>query len=210
MLEVRSRQKTAYLKKNILWRRAWNGCRRSKKKRDMGRRLTLWLRHLPFAESIWLLLLLLGVMLGVIFPEALEGIRHWSGGRGIPDQWWYYRPGELAAYLEQLGQEGRMAYGFMLLTADLVFPLFYTVFFLLLAHRLLAGLPRSWRYRLILLPLLPGFFDLLENSAMSLLLRAYPNPLSPLARLASACTLLKWISLGGLLVLLLCLLARHL
>lgn len=153
-------------------------------------------RKIYSPETYFLMAVLLIIMILGVLPAAVEGVEHWSSGVGILDAEWFYSPSELKSRMALYGKEGREAYLFMLLSADLFFPILYSVFFVMILFPLLSLLPSFIKKKMLLFPLVPGFFDLLENTGLALSLWLYPRHFSALAWLASACTFLKWTSLA--------------
>lgn len=77
-----------------------------------------------------------------------------------PDAKSRYSPDELYAFLEGIGENGRRLYAWTQVTLDVIYPVVYCLLFAVLLVVL-------WRWEklrcLVLLPLLTGVFDLLEN-----------------------------------------------
>lgn len=168
-------------------------------------KLSLKERLMPLAmpKTIGWLFVPLAIMLVVVMPGAEADLKKLSGGFGPLDLLLFYSPNTAWKYLDAYGPMGRQLYLFLELTADLAYPVFYTLFLwavTLWLMRKTTGRPfqRSW-----LLPVLPFCFDILENAMLCLLLLFYPEKPILLALLASVFTLLKWVSIAVLAVLLL-------
>lgn len=77
-----------------------------------------------------------------------------------PDAKRHYSPDELYAFLEGIGESGRRLYAWTQVTLDVIYPVVYCLLFAVLLVVL-------WRWEklrcVVLLPLLTGVFDLLEN-----------------------------------------------
>jgi len=93
--------------------------------------------------------------------------------------------------LESYGPAGRERYIRVQITADVVYPVVYTLFFgLLLSLVLRRFLPNLTRLNLLVL--LPLAFDFLENICIILLNAAYPNPSPVLMQFCWVMTHLKF------------------
>lgn len=118
---------------------------------------------------------------------------------GSPDLSFFYTPQDLARWAEAYGEQGRAEYIRARFSFDLIWPLVYT-FFLGTSISWLWGraLPPGslWR-RVNLLPLLAMLFDLLENSATSLVMARYPVETALAAGLAPLFTTVKWLLVGS-------------
>lgn len=119
-----------------------------------------------------------------------------------------YSPQQAFTALSELGAEGRSEMvmihwlDFLLITA-------YTAAFTLTLSWLLARTfpPAHPAQAGVFLPMLGGLFDVMENLFILRLLAGYPDQLLVSARLASIFTFLKFITGGGILLLLLIALA---
>jgi len=157
-------------------------------------KISNWLRK---KTSTWLmlasLLVMVCFMVFVLPAQAARSTRE-IGAENSPDMSLYYSPEELHQMAEEYGEAGRQAYIRSRWTFDLVFPLVYTAF-------LVSGI--SWFSQRLthwgatwkltnLLPLWGGIFDLLENTATSLVMALYPAKSSILLISASLFTPIKW------------------
>lgn len=114
-------------------------------------------------------------------------------GAGPLDLMFAYSPAQAFATLGAFSGEGRDAYRLFLLTADVAYPITYTLFF----AWSIALLSRTKRWAggrwLLMPPLLLFAFDMAENTAIVTLLSVHPAQPAWLALIASLCTTLKWI-----------------
>lgn len=108
-----------------------------------------------------------------------------------------YSPNKAYALITSYG-DTRPRYAFMSLTADTAYPVIYTAVFMVLILQLSRTLwpDRPKRHRLALFPLFALVFDLCENQSIIKMLKAFPDRLDGIARIASTFTSLKWISVG--------------
>jgi hypothetical protein len=149
-------------------------------------------------SSTWLmiisLLVMVGFMIFVLPAQAADAVSE-SGSESSPDTSLFYTPDELYRMAEEYGENGRRAYIRARWTFDLVFPLVYTAFLTFgiswFVQRL-SGWKEAWKLT-NLLPLLGGIFDLLENSATSIAMAAYPSRPDWILVSASVFTPIKWV-----------------
>jgi len=150
----------------------------------------------------------------LVLPAQSAAAERASGGAGSPDTALFYTAEDLLRLAEAYGDAGRAAYVRARWTFDVIFPLVYG-FFLVTSIgwtlRMAAAPSSDWR-RLNLVPVAAVLFDLLENTATSVLMARYPAPTLLAASLAPWMTFAKWIcvygSFGILLVALVVALAR--
>ena len=117
-------------------------------------------------------------------PSGLNPILSEMDDPRIPDVRLSYDSDELYQFMEELGEEGRLAYGRMLLSLDLLFPFAYG--FWLTGLLLLLSTSRSNRLSAaVLLPLGAAVSDLMENGITLYLLRVYPEKHPVLAETTS-------------------------
>lgn len=140
----------------------------------------------------------------LVLPGQAASARTSGGEAGSPDMSFYYSSSELYRMAEAYGEQGRQAYLRARWTFDLVWPLVYTLFLSTSLSWLLGrALPGSSGWRILnLFPVAGMLFDYLENSATSLVMLRYPDPVPVAAGLAPFFTALKWVFVGGSFVLL--------
>jgi|GEM_PF-3639214 hypothetical protein len=96
--------------------------------------------------------------------------------------------------LDRLNIEGRNTYFRNILTVDMVFPVLYGIFLLVLISFLLNKINTHKKIFLCLiyLPFIISFFDILENILISILLINFPTKLIILSNIASIFTIIKF------------------
>jgi len=146
------------------------------------------------------ILILFGLVLlfmGALFPFLVGKLHALSGNGVLLDTQFYYPPEKAVQMIASYGIEGRQFYLWMLLTADLIFPLIYGALLAMLLIKVGRHLPDrfGWLGRFAWLPCLPVLADYGENAAIGAMLRLYPNNPKILAGLASLFTSTKWSSL---------------
>jgi hypothetical protein len=168
---------------------------------------TLYDRLAPQAtrQRVAVLMVIFLVLFLVVFPAALNRLKEFSGGVGLIDTQFTYTPDQAFQMVSAYGPEGRPLYILTTLTADLLYPLDYSLLLALLLILLYSqAFPVS---RLIhagvWLPFITGAMDLLENACVVTLLATFPQPLPWVAQAAGLFTPLKWIFLGVSLLLVL-------
>lgn len=115
------------------------------------------------------------------------------------DTYLYYTPDQALEVLRCFGPS-RGTYLIVELSLDLIYPVVYTIFFIMVLTALLKDIkimPGSTNVQgihlLPLLPILAWLFDLLENLGISGMITLFPDFPQWLAMVASGCTLLKWV-----------------
>ncbi len=147
------------------------------------------------------------IMMGYIMPVASGILALAANNSVLPlDLLFFYTPAQAFAMLEKYGPAGRTLFMKIELTADLLYPLIYTLFFgLLISWLFQRAFPsdskmQKWNAA----PVGAWFFDLLENIAIVSLLAVYPSQPVFLAWLTMLLGLMKWafafLSIGLVLV----------
>ncbi len=134
-----------------------------------------------------------------VLPNQSAKAEIYSAEAGSPDLSLFYTTDELYRMADLYGMSGRRAYVQARFTFDLMFPLIYGTF-LLTTIAWAAGklLRKNSRWRiLVLIPLLAVIFDLLENTAASVVIGRYPQPSQLAAMVAPFFTLIKWLFVGS-------------
>ncbi|MEO1259210.1 MAG: hypothetical protein AAFZ15_10455 [Bacteroidota bacterium] len=147
-------------------------------------------------KNIFFLAIILLVIIGLILPEASQYLKECINGNRRLDMAFFYTPEEVYHCLEMYGAKGRQVYIFVLLTLDFIFPVFYTLFFCGIISILLKKHSLEKYYWAVYLPLLPFLCDLLENMSIAFMLFQFPLRFTIFIRLTAALNVIKWISLG--------------
>ena len=148
-------------------------------------------------KMTWKTVLVLGVILGlfmvIVLPNENRLLQSIIGSNESPDTSLFYTARALLAMAENYGETGRQYYFISRLRFDVAFPIIYGLFFV----SMMIMLFRDTRYVRVFtwLPLLAIIFDLLENTAVSIVFLYYPNTVFLLPHLAGFFTLFKWITL---------------
>jgi hypothetical protein len=155
----------------------------------------------------WLVFAIFGVfILFLIFvmPVFSEKAAQYSNGMPSPDTSLFYSGIDLYKMAQGYGQAGRESFIDIRWTLDLLFPVVYTAFFMTTTSWFLRRItPVTSKLRLLnLVPVAAFVFDLLENSATSLVMSRYPAN-APIAQaLAPVFTPIKWTAVFAALLLL--------
>jgi hypothetical protein len=136
---------------------------------------------------------LFAVFVVAVLPAEAARTVDAAGTSETPDTSYWYSVRDLERRAEEYGPEGRAHYVRSRFTFDLVWPLVYGAFLqvsLLLASRrtVLGRLPTL----LIAAPAFAVLFDLIENTAASIVMARYPRPTPVVAHLAPVATAMKW------------------
>jgi len=147
------------------------------------------------------------LMMGYIMPVAAAIMALAANNSVMPlDLMFFYTPQQAFDMIEKYGPEGRVIYAKIELSADIIYPIVYTLFFALLISWLFQrgfrpGSPiQTWN----VMPMGAWLFDLLENIGTVSMVAAYPSQPAILAWITMFIGLIKWgfafISLGLILV----------
>lgn len=139
----------------------------------------------------------------LVLPAESRGAVE-AGRESSPDTSFFYSPAELYQLAEQYGPEGRQMYIRSRWTFDVAFPIVYLSFLVTAISWLMrrGSQPGSpWR-RTNIVPVVGALFDFLENSATSLVMGRYPARTPVVDLLAPVFSALKWVFVGGSMVLL--------
>jgi hypothetical protein len=147
------------------------------------------------------------VMMGYIMPVASAILELAANNSVLPlDLMFFYTPAEAFAMLEKYGPAGRALYMKIELSADIIYPIIYTLFYGLLISWLFqrAFKPDSRMQKWNIAPVGAWLFDLLENVGIVTMLALYPSQPVFLAWLTMLLGLIKWafafLSIGLVLV----------
>jgi hypothetical protein len=146
----------------------------------------------------WRVLILLvadGLMMGYVMPLA-SGLMAFAANASVMplDLMFFYTPEKAFAMIEKYGEAGRALYMKIELTADIIYPIIYTLFYGLLLSWLLqrAYKPESSMQKLNAMPAGAWLFDLLENVGVVSMLAMYPSQPSVLAWITMIFGSVKW------------------
>ena len=140
----------------------------------------------------------------IVLPMAEALIKGDAGGPGPLDLRFFTPPTKMFEIIGQYGDYNRVFYHNVELTADVLYPIVYTLFFSLLISWLFqrgftsTNKMQKWN----VLPFGAWLFDLLENIGIVILLAVYPSAPVILALLTTLLTMVKWVFAGGSMLLL--------
>ena len=147
------------------------------------------------------------LMMGYIMPVAGAILALAANNSVMPlDLMFFYTPEKAFAMIEKYGEAGRSIYFKIELTADIIYPIIYTLFYgLLISWLFQRGFkPDSPMQKWNLMPVGAWFFDLLENIGIVSMLSMYPSQPAALAWLTMFLGTVKWvfafISIGLILI----------
>lgn len=147
----------------------------------------------------WRVIILLiaeALMMGYIMPVAAGIMAFAANASVLPlDLMFFYSPAEAFAMIEKYGEAGRDIYFKIELTADIIYPIIYTLFYgFLLSWLFQRGFkPESKMQKYNVMPVGAWFFDLLENVGVISMLTMYPAQPAALAWLTMLVGSLKWL-----------------
>jgi len=146
----------------------------------------------------WRVIILLiadALMVGFIMPAAGAIMALAANNSVMPlDLMFFYTPEKAFEMMEKYGEEGRAIYMRIELTADLIYPIIYTLFFgLLISWLFQRGFkPESPMQKWNVMPVGAWFLDLLENIGIVTMIAMYPTRPVALAWLTSILGTVKW------------------
>jgi hypothetical protein len=142
----------------------------------------------------WLILVLFAAMV-VFLIVTLPGAEAASGGVEALDMKNFYTPEGAFATVASYDAAGRAWLCTYHLTGDVVNPILYTSFLILLISWLFQRgfKPESSMQKLNVLPIGAAIFDLLENICIAIMLSVYPAQPTPVAWLSTMGTTTKYI-----------------
>lgn len=135
------------------------------------------------------------LMMGYIMPLAGGLIAFAAHASVLPlDLMFFYTPDQAFAMIEKYGQAGRDLYMKIELTADIIYPIIYTLFYgLLLSWLFQRGFKSdSKMQKYNVMPIGAWFFDLLENLGIVSMLAMYPSQTAVMAWLTMIFGSIKW------------------
>ena len=147
------------------------------------------------------------LMMGYIMPLAAGILALAANNSVLPlDLMFFYTPQKAFDMIEKYGEGGRAIYSKIELTADILYPVIYTLFFgLLISWLFQRGFkPNSPMQKWNVIPVGTWLFDLLENVGILSMLSIYPSRSDILAWITMLIGSLKWafafVSIGLVLV----------
>lgn len=148
----------------------------------------------------WRVIILLiadALMMGYIMPLAGGLLAFAANASVLPlDLMFFYAPDQAFAMIDKYGEAGRDLYMKIEMTADVIYPIIYTLFYgLLLSWLFQRGFKSdSKMQKYNVMPVGAWFFDLLENIGIVSMLSMYPSQPAVLAWLTMIFGSLKWLS----------------
>ncbi len=130
----------------------------------------------------------------VVLPAMADNLADITGVEESPDTSLIYSAEDLYSMAEAYGEEGRSYYIYSRYTFDFLWPAAYLFFLTATLTYLFRSYGSASPWRLVnLLPFGGAFFDILENSAASLVMYRYPLSTTVVAQLAPVFTFTKWL-----------------
>ena len=154
------------------------------------------LRKCSNLKNITLLFLFLLIFIFVIFPYYESNINNSTNENiKILDVRFGYNIDQVTELFKEMGENGRAAYFIILSKTDMIYPIIYGSFLILLIAFLLDKIyPHSNKILLFLIfPIVGMVFDYLENFNTLYLLNKFPNITTEEVTFGSLMTQLKWV-----------------
>jgi hypothetical protein len=161
-------------------------------------RIRAFLNRQATGRNIFIYLVIFIFFNAVVLSWAGGRIEAISSGVGPIDLLFSYTPDQAYEMVEAYGEEGRSFYAAIELTADVIYPLvIFLLFGSLLAYFTSRAFPAdSPVQKFVALPVLGLVTDYLENIGIVSALLTYPSRLDTLVQFANVFTMLKWLSAG--------------
>jgi hypothetical protein len=144
---------------------------------------------------VFILFLAETLMMAYVMPLA-AGIMAFAANNSVMplDLMFFFTPEQAFQMMDKYGEAGRSIYLRIELTADVIYPMIYTLFFGLLISWLFqrAFKPESKMQKWNVMPVGAWFFDMLENSGILSMLLMYPSKPEVLAWITMLFGSLKW------------------
>ncbi|MGK0382700.1 MAG: hypothetical protein ACI8QG_002471 [Flavobacteriales bacterium] len=128
----------------------------------------------------------------LIFPLYLLPNIINTGTVGPLDLLFWYNQETLYQMLTDYGEAIRYRYIIGLLTVDLAYPIFYGTFLVIIMALIIKKFTLPFSQKIIFIPYIVVFFDLIENSILVFLLSTYPIKHTVIANIAGVVTAAKW------------------
>ena len=144
---------------------------------------------------VFILFIAEALMMGYIMPLAGGILALAANNSVLPlDLMFFYTPEQAFEMMDRYGEAGRSIYFRIELTADIIYPIIYTLFYGLLLSWLFqrAFKPDSNMQKWNVMPVGAWFFDLLENVGIVSMLMMYPSKSSIFAWITMIFGSLKW------------------
>ncbi len=149
--------------------------------------------------SPWVLLTTCVVFFSFPFyflPQHKANTAGYSGDAGFIDLCFFPKPDRIYEIAAAYGKEGRKVAIRSWFTLDIIWPLVYSLFFLVCINLSLGYSHGRKAALLSLFALLPMVFDFCENMLGVLIMSAYPDRMNFTALYMSLANGLKWLSFG--------------
>lgn len=144
---------------------------------------------------VLILFILESLMMFYVMPLA-AGIMAFAANNSVMplDLMFLYTPAQAFEMMDKYGEAGRSVYLRIELTADIIYPILYTLFFGLLLSWLFqrAFRPDSKMQKWNVMPVGAWLFDMLENAGILSMLAMYPSQPAIMAWLTMFFGALKW------------------
>ncbi len=153
-----------------------------------------WILRNIQGKKVLFLFILTNIVYTIMLTLTIPKVMSFSGGMKLLDMMpTGYNAEYVNALLNALGENGRNAYLFTQIPADLIFPGLFGISYCLLFAYLLnkIGKLNGYFWGLCWLPVLAGLFDYFENFGIIALLNSYPDNSPFLAQVTNVFSILK-------------------
>jgi hypothetical protein len=153
-----------------------------------------FLKKYATVKKVLLFFVLTNVVYVYMLTVTITKVMHYSGGMKLPDMMpTGYNPDYMNSLLGRLGEEGRNAYLYRQIPADMVYPLLFAISWCLVLGWFLNKLGKlnGSLFYLCLIPVIAAVFDYFENIGMIVILNRYPENEDLLTQISNVFSILK-------------------
>lgn len=135
-----------------------------------------------------------GVFMVVVLPMISYINQRYIGVSFSPDTSFFYTSHHFYQMIDLYGDQGRNLYIIIRWTFDLIYPLVYGLFLIMVLYHV--HMNKSKAMTLLWFPLLGVIFDYGENIVATILIGVFPKQLNALVYMMQVFSLLKWLFIG--------------
>jgi hypothetical protein len=162
-------------------------------------RLSHFIDRIANWKSFLVFLALYALFSGYILKNAEDKINALAGKSvGVIDLTFGYNPTGTLTMVADYGGPARAFYAWTEMTTDLLYPIVYAFMLGIALALLYRSTPYGW---FCLIPFICLLFDYLENIAIVILLKTFPQQSTSVAILCEIFKLTKWIIFGAIILL---------
>lgn len=165
----------------------------------MIRKIISFLNSIAGLKSLVIFLAIYLLFNGFILKNTENKINQLAGKPvGVIDLTLGFNPQKTLTMVREYGDEARSYFATTEMTTDLVYPIVYAFLFGIVLTLLYRKSSYAW---VSIIPFICLLFDYLENINIIILLRSYPQQSATVATICEIIKLMKWITFGSVIIL---------